>query len=217
MNSSADTVGVHLQSFLGFDFGIKRTGVAVGNKFLRTAQGLNTIKAEGDARWPLIQARIKEWQPDAIVIGVPYYQDGTPHDNTRRAQKFGRQLHARFAIPVFEVDERYSTTEALELGAKDADAGAACIILEGACLDQNNNCTRHTKPKFKFKFKYKYKSAHNAKRNRSDFPHFRCRGYVHRFATPHSAHLHPGDEVGGHHLWRCMAGATFAGGFKTGW
>lgn len=122
------------QSFLAFDFGLKRTGVAVGNRLMRTAQGLVTVKAEGDARWPLIEARIKEWQPDAIVIGVPYYQDGAAHDNTRRAQKFGRQLHARYKLQVFEVDERYSTTEALEMGAKtgmkDPDAGAACIILE---------------------------------------------------------------------------------------
>jgi putative holliday junction resolvase len=123
-------VSTQFQSFLSFDFGLKRTGVAVGNRLLRTAQGLVTIKAEGDARWPQIEARIKEWQPDAIVIGVPYYQDGVSHDNTRRAKKFGRQLHARYNLPVFEVDERYSTTEALEMGAKDPDAGAACIILE---------------------------------------------------------------------------------------
>lgn len=120
----------HLQSFLAFDFGIKRTGVAVGNRLMRSAQGLATVKAEGDARWPLIDARVKEWQPDAIIVGVPYYQDGAAHDNTRRAQKFARQLHGRFKVPVFEVDERYSTTEALEMGAKDADAAAACIILE---------------------------------------------------------------------------------------
>ncbi len=128
--SSPLTVPAHCQSFLAFDFGLKRTGAAVGNRLMRTAQGLVTIKAEGDARWPLIADRIKEWQPDAIVIGVPYYQDGAAHDNTRRAKKFGRQLHARYNLPVFEVDERYSTTEALEMGAKDPDAGAACIILE---------------------------------------------------------------------------------------
>ena len=134
--SNKNTVFSHSQSFLAFDFGLKRTGVATGNKLLRTAQGLATIKAEGDARWPLIEARIKEWQPDALVIGVPYYQDGAAHDNTRRAQKFGRQLHARYKLPVFEVDERYSTTEAIEMGVKmglknpDPDAGAACIILE---------------------------------------------------------------------------------------
>ncbi len=127
---AAPPVPPHLQSFLAFDFGIKRTGVAVGNRLMRSAQGLATVKAEGDARWPLIDARVKEWQPDAIVVGVPYYQDGAAHDNTRRAQKFARQLHGRFKVPVFEVDERYSTTEALEMGAKDADAAAACIILE---------------------------------------------------------------------------------------
>jgi putative holliday junction resolvase len=123
-------VPFHFQSFLAFDFGLKRTGVAVGNRLLRTAQALATVKAQGEARWPLIEARIKEWQPDALVIGVPYYQDGVAHDNTKRAQKFGRQLYARFALPVYEVDERYSTTEAIEMGAKDPDAGAACIILE---------------------------------------------------------------------------------------
>ncbi len=128
--SDPSPIPSHFQSFLAFDFGLKRTGVAVGNRFTRTAQGLATVKAEGDARWPVIDARVKEWQPDAIVVGVPYYQDGAAHENTRRAQKFGRQLHARYKLPVFEVDERYSTTEALEMGAKDADAAAACIILE---------------------------------------------------------------------------------------
>jgi putative Holliday junction resolvase len=120
----------NFQSFLAFDFGIKRTGVASGNRLLRTAQPQGTIKAEGDARWPLIEAKVKEWQPDAIVVGVPFHPDGASHENTERARKFGRQLHGRLRLPVYEVDERYSTTEALADGAKDADAAAACIILE---------------------------------------------------------------------------------------
>jgi putative Holliday junction resolvase len=124
------SVSANLQSFLAFDYGMKRTGVAVGNRLTRTATPQGTITAEGDARFIPIAARVKEWQPDAIVIGVPFYPDGAAHDNTRRAQKFGRQLRGRFNLPVFEVDERYSTTEALEMGAKDADAAAACIILE---------------------------------------------------------------------------------------
>ena len=66
----------------------------------------------------------------ALVVGVPYHPDGASHENTRRAQRFARQLHGRFHLPVFEVDERYSTTEALSQGAKDADAASACIILE---------------------------------------------------------------------------------------
>ena len=74
--------------------------------------------------------RIREWQPDALVIGVPYHPDGAPHDNTRAAQRFARQLRGRFRLPVYEVDERYSTTEALASGARDADAASACIILE---------------------------------------------------------------------------------------
>ena len=119
-----------LSTFLSIDFGLKRTGVAVGNRLMRSAQSIGTVRAEGDARFSHIEKHLKEWQPDAIVIGVPYHPDGAPHENTARAKKFGRQLHGRFSLPVFEVDERYSTTEALASGAPDADAASACIILE---------------------------------------------------------------------------------------
>ncbi|MCR6479778.1 Holliday junction resolvase RuvX [Variovorax sp. LT1R20] len=130
-NSSVPVpVPSHFQTFLAFDFGLKRTGVASGNRLLQTATPQATIKAEGDARFAQVEARIKEWQPDALVIGVPYHPDGAPHENTRRAQKFARQLRGRFNLQVFEVDERYSTTEALSSGARDADAASACIILE---------------------------------------------------------------------------------------
>ena len=64
------------------------------------------------------------------MIGVPFHPDGAAHENTQRARRFGRQLHGRFRLPVHEVDERYSTTEALAAGAADTDAGAAAIILE---------------------------------------------------------------------------------------
>ena len=123
-------VPAHFQSFLAFDFGLKRTGVATGNRLLKTASPQATIKAEGDARFVQVEARIREWQPDALVIGVPFHPDGAAHENTRRAQKFARQLQGRFKLPVYEVDERYSTTEALASGARDADAASACIILE---------------------------------------------------------------------------------------
>jgi putative Holliday junction resolvase len=61
---------------------------------------------------------------------VPRHPDGADHENTLRARKFARALRGRFGLPVYEVDERYSTTEALSDGARDPDAGAACIILE---------------------------------------------------------------------------------------
>jgi len=114
--------------------------VASGNRMLKSATPQRTIQAEGDARFAQVAERIKEWQPDALVIGVPYHPDGAAHENTARALKFGRQLRGRFGLQVFEVDERYSTTEAhaersrggsgFAGGAKDADAASACIILE---------------------------------------------------------------------------------------
>ena len=126
----ARAVSPALKTFLALDFGLKRTGVAVGNRVLRSAQPQGSIHAEGDVRFAKVAALLVEWQPDALVIGVPFHPDGAEHENTVRARRFGRQLAGRFNLPVFEVDERYSTTEALSMGAKDADAGAACIILE---------------------------------------------------------------------------------------
>ncbi len=130
MTAVASAVPAAQASFLAFDFGLKRTGVAVGNRLTRSATPLPTIRAEGDARWSLVAARIADWRPDALVVGVPFHPDGAEHDNTLRARKFARQLRGRFQLPVHEVDERYSTTEALAAGARDADAGAAVIILE---------------------------------------------------------------------------------------
>lgn len=147
------------QRFLAFDFGPKRTGLATGNRLLAQASAQPTIAAEGAARFAQIAERIEQWQPDALVLGVPSHPDGAAHENTALALRFARQLRERFGLPVFEVDERYSTTEALALraqgggararlrsagtrpsraraaadwpgGARDADAAAACIILE---------------------------------------------------------------------------------------
>jgi putative holliday junction resolvase len=118
------------QTFLAFDYGLKRTGVAVGNRMLRTATPQATIRAQGAAQLAEAEARVRRWQPDALVVGVPLHPDGASHDNTARAKKFARQLRGRVKLPVFEVDERYSTTEAIAGGARDPDAGAACVILE---------------------------------------------------------------------------------------
>jgi putative Holliday junction resolvase len=118
------------RSFLAFDFGTKRVGVAGGNTLLGRGQPLATIAAEGDARFAAVARLLAEWQPDALVVGVPFHPDGAAHDNTRRARRFARQLHGRFALPVHEVDERWTTTEARAEGAADADAAAAAIILD---------------------------------------------------------------------------------------
>jgi len=132
MSRSSESISVpaQLQTFLALDFGLKRTGFAVGNRLTHTAQPQGTLKAEGSARFDKIAEQLQAWQPDALVLGIPYHPDGAAHENTLRCQRFARQLRGRFKLPVFEVDERYSTTEALSDGAKDADAAAACIILE---------------------------------------------------------------------------------------
>jgi putative Holliday junction resolvase len=117
-------------TFLAFDFGTRRVGVATGNSLTRTATPLTTVAAEGEARMAAIDALIREWRPAALVVGVPFHPDGAAHENTARARRFGRQLQARFGLPVREVDERYTTTHAKRAGSTDLDAGAAAIILE---------------------------------------------------------------------------------------
>ena len=123
------------RSFLAFDYGLKRVGVATGNTVLGQAQPLKTLRAMGDERFAAIAALIAQWQPDALVVGVPFHPDGAPHENTQRAKRFARQLQGRSGLPVHEVDERYSTVEALAEGARDLDAAAAAVILQ-QFLDQ---------------------------------------------------------------------------------
>jgi putative holliday junction resolvase len=117
------------RSYLGFDFGTRRVGVAAGNTLTKNAQALRTISVTGDARFEAIDKLIAQWAPDALVVGVPFHPDGAAHENTERARRFARQLHGRFDLPVHEVDERYSTTEAIGERARDLDAASAAIIL----------------------------------------------------------------------------------------
>ena len=118
------------RSYLAFDFGTRRVGVATGNALTRTATPLTTVTAEGEARLDAIAALVTEWGPDALVVGVPFHPDGAPHANTARARRFARELAERFGLPVHEVDERYTTTDAKRAGAGDVDAAAAAILLE---------------------------------------------------------------------------------------
>src|SRR5262249_40718461 len=99
------------QSLLAFDFGTRRIGVATGNAFLKSAEPVKSIALEGEARFEAIARLIKEWQPDALVIGVPFHPDGAEHQMTLAARRFGRQLKSRFRLAVYEVDERYTSVE----------------------------------------------------------------------------------------------------------
>ena len=101
------------QTLLGFDFGLKHIGVAVGQTLTRTTQSLLSVKAQkGIPNWPDIDKLIKTWQPHAIVVGIPLNMDGTEQTLTHAARRFANELAERYKITVHRMDERLSTTEA---------------------------------------------------------------------------------------------------------
>ena len=114
---------------LGFDFGARRIGVAIGNTLTRKARPLTTVDAvQTIARWDQISALIEQWHPQTLVVGIPRYPDGAPHAMTARCERFARQLEGRYRLPIERVDERYSS--AVVEAADDVDAAAATIILQ---------------------------------------------------------------------------------------
>ncbi len=135
--------GTGSRRLLSFDYGLQRIGVASGQEITGTASPLCTLQnRQGKTDWDAIEKLIRQWQPDALVIGVPYHIDGEQSDMTISARKFGNQLHQRFHCPVYEMDERLSSIEAeqyqrnkRQAGGKRATKGqtdsiAAAIILE---------------------------------------------------------------------------------------
>lgn len=131
-----------IKLLLGFDYGSKQIGVAVGQVITQSARELCVLKAQnGVPDWQKVEALIKEWQPDAIVVGLPLNMDGSKSEMSERAEKFARRLHGRFNLPVFTHDERLTTFEAKgerlrqgqHGGYRDnpVDAIAAALLLQG--------------------------------------------------------------------------------------
>lgn len=127
--------------YIGFDFGYKRIGVAVGQLLTRSASPLSTLAAKaGVPDWQKVKLLIKEWQPRAFVVGVPTCIDGSSLYTTEAARQFAQQLKNQFNLPVHMVDERLSTVEARaylfdqggynQIQNTEIDGIAACIILE---------------------------------------------------------------------------------------
>lgn len=115
---------------LAFDFGLARTGAAVGNTLTRTAEPLAVLDTpSNEARWKAIEPLVEEWQPKFFVVGVPRMGDGTPSTLTARCERFARQLGGRFRRRVFTVDERFSSVEVAR-GRERIDDAAAAVILE---------------------------------------------------------------------------------------
>ncbi|PMS15886.1 Holliday junction resolvase RuvX [Trinickia dabaoshanensis] len=124
-------------TLLAFDYGEKRIGVAIGNALTRHARALTVVPNRNrEFRFEAMGKLIAEWKPDALVVGLPCHPDGTPHDMTQLAKRFGNQLNGRFNLPVAWVDERYSSVAAdLDMresgvAAEMRDAEAARIILQ---------------------------------------------------------------------------------------
>ncbi len=100
----------HVLIVLGFDFGTKRIGVAVGNSLTKSAQALEVISnTNSEQTWQQIAQLIQEWQPNFLIVGLPLQPDGAEHTMTAKAKRFGRQLEGRFTKNVHYVDERYSS------------------------------------------------------------------------------------------------------------
>lgn len=126
---------------LGFDFGTRRIGIAIGETLLKTARPLTTIDAADNARrFDAIARLIAEWQPARLVVGLPLSLDGAEHDMTARSRRFANQLHGRFGLPVELADERLSSVaaesslrargEKPSLNKAAVDAEAAAVILQ---------------------------------------------------------------------------------------
>ena len=132
---------------LGFDFGTKRIGVAVGQELTRSARALITLNnRNGAPDWEAISRLIDEWKPAALVVGMPLNLDGSDHEITRLARRFGNRLRGRYNLPVYTMDERLSSAEAESQLAEqgryekaDVDKMAAQLILQGWLEQQSSD------------------------------------------------------------------------------
>ncbi len=134
---------------LGFDYGSKRIGMAIGNEATGTSRALGWIPCPSqEAQWQAVSKAVQDWQPNLLLVGTPLNEDGEKQPMTRKARHFAHQLRARFDLPVEEVDERYSSVaaeaelvQARQQGGKrrlrrgDSDSVAAAVIVQ-QWLDQ---------------------------------------------------------------------------------
>jgi len=132
---------VNTDTYICFDYGEKRIGVAVGQTLTGTATPLQTIKViNGRPDWGTITGIIRQWQPDALIIGMPVRMDDSRQDITDSAERFARQLEGRYQQQVFRTEERLTTYEARSRlkRTRDLDPVAAQVILESWLREKNN-------------------------------------------------------------------------------
>ncbi|MDY6921350.1 MAG: Holliday junction resolvase RuvX [Pseudomonadota bacterium] len=128
---------------MAFDFGTHKIGVAVGQSITGSASPLPELKArDGQPDWDQVAQLLEQWQPDALVVGVPLLMDGSEYELTQRARKFGQRLHGRFGKPWFAMDERLSSFAARQWNRESegsrrlVDSLAASLILQSWFHDQ---------------------------------------------------------------------------------
>lgn len=126
---------------LGFDFGMRNIGVALGHAMLQSARPLTTLIAlDGEPEWDKIAKLIKEWRVNALIVGIPVNIDGTEQEITLAAKNFAAILQQKFKLPLYCVDERLSTKAARQqlfdeggyrkLQQAQVDSYAAKVIVE---------------------------------------------------------------------------------------
>jgi putative Holliday junction resolvase len=119
-------------NIIGFDFGQRRIGVAIGNNVSKTAQALITIEsATNNQKFEAIQKIMEEWMPVSIVVGVPFNVDGSEHKVTNLSKKFAKQLEEKYSLPTHLIDERYTSIEAShELKDKKIDVKKKKLLID---------------------------------------------------------------------------------------
>lgn len=134
-----------MSTILAFDFGMRSIGLAIGQVITGTASPLPALKAQdGIPNWDTIEAIIKEWQPESMVVGLPLNMDGSEQDITQNVKRFVGRLKHKYKLPVHLHDERLSTVDAkaklFELGGykklnkQKIDSVSACLIFESWLL-----------------------------------------------------------------------------------
>ena len=138
---------MQITSVLGFDYGKKRIGIATGQTITNTATPITTImQIDGNPDWLAIKNEIKQWQPQALIVGLPFHTDGSENKMTAAVRQFCYELEKRFQLPVIEVNEALSSQHAEEIlkekikinrqNKHEIDRMAASIIVQRWLYEQ---------------------------------------------------------------------------------
>ena len=141
-----------LKTVLGFDFGMRHIGVAVGQTVTMTAHPYSSLSAfAGEPNWQQLKTLLLTWNPDALIVGVPIHLDASEHDMTHAARRFIKELSIRFGLPVYPAEERLTTVAARtslfeqggykSLSKQAIDGLSACLIVESWLMEYN--LTKH--------------------------------------------------------------------------